>query len=175
MDILKLWYNFALQINQLHRIIVRNRNGMHMSNETKLLWCGWCQFNSLNLTSKDTKFNITQHLSQCLPAHWLFSLPSSPFLEDLCVDSLSILSVLKFQVANSSSIGVIQEVEAKVVVLDTNLLGNVYCSLSSSEPGALQHSGAVCIGRQWKWKDEQGKTEEMTYLLHLQKVLPVLP
>ena len=44
---------------------------------------------------------------------------------------------LKFKVANSSSIWVIQEVEAKMVVIGANLLWKVDCSLPSWESDAF--------------------------------------
>ena len=89
------------------------------------------------------KFNIMQHFDQCFPAHWFLPPPSSPFPEDLCVDSFD-FSVIMFYVVDSSSMWVIQEVEAKIIVIGADLSGNVDCSPQSLESGALEHSWAVC-------------------------------
>ena len=90
------------------------------------------------------KFNITQHLSQCLPGHWLLPPPSRPLSEDLCVDLHSISSVFVFYVTDSSSIGFIQEQDAKLAVIRANFSWNVDGSLPPLELDAVQYSRAVC-------------------------------
>ena len=106
------------------------------------LW--WLQFNCFNVTSKNRKINITQNLSQRLPAHWLLSLPSDPIMEDLCVDTFGIFSVFVFHIANFISSGVFQEEDAKVVVFGANLLGNIDLSLSPFKADAIWQSWEVC-------------------------------
>ena len=37
--------------------------------------------------------HVTQDFNKCFPVHWLLALFSQPFLEDLCVNSFSIIQV----------------------------------------------------------------------------------
>ena len=69
--------------------------------------------------------------------------PSRPLSEDLCVDLHSI-SVFVFYIADSSSIGVIQEEDAELAVIRANLSRNVDGSLPPLERDAFHHSRAVC-------------------------------
>ena len=110
-----------------------------------LLRCfNWYQFNSLNLTSKDVKSNVIQHLNQCSPGHWLLPLLINPLPEYLDVDLLRISLVLVFYVADSSFSSVLQEEETKVVVIGANLLGNVDAPLPPWEPDAFYYSWVIC-------------------------------
>ena len=101
-----------------HLNLLTNNNKKRMdeeaytSQQVKEEWrLGWtlgiiylCNF---NLTSKGAKFNVTQHLSQCLPAYWLLPPSHSPLPEDLCIDLLSMFSVLMFYIASSSAVKVV--------------------------------------------------------------------
>ena len=86
-----------------------------------------------------------QHLSKCLPAHWLLSPPGRPLLENFCVDVLDISSVLAFYVADSNSIYIIEEKHAESAIIRANLLWNVDFSLPPMESDAFQYSRATCI------------------------------
>ena len=78
------------------------------------------------------------------PSSLVSSPPSRPLSEDLCVDLHSISSVFVFYVADSSSIMVIQEQDAELAVIRTNLSWNVDGSLPPVERDAVQYSWAFC-------------------------------
>lgn len=88
---------------------------------------------SFNVTSKHVKPNITQNPNQCSPAHWLLPSPSKPLLENLHVDLLSIVHVFVGNSSNPCPVMVFKEDDAKNIIINTDVLGNVDLSVSSLE------------------------------------------
>ena len=68
---------------------------------------------------------------------WFLPPTGHPLSEDLCVDLLSIFSVLVFYAVDSISIRVIQEEDTKLAVIVTVLSWNVDCSTPPLESDAF--------------------------------------
>ena len=68
---------------------------------------------------------------------------SDPLLEDLHIDSFSIIIMFVGYGTNPCSSVILQQEETKVVVLDANLLGNIDSSFSTSKSDTFNQSWSI--------------------------------
>ena len=75
---------------------------------------------------------------------------SDPLLKDLHIDLLSIIHMFVSNGLDSCSSVILQQEETKIMVLDTNLLGNVDSSFSPSESDTFNWGWSISFIIYWK-------------------------
>ena len=78
---------------------------------------------------------------------------SNPFLENLQIDLFSIIPMPVSYGTNPCSRIILQQKEAKVTVLGTNLLGNVDPPLSPLKSDTFNQAWLICLGNEFSHID----------------------